>query len=44
VAAIGGMGLRVAFWYSSEGAIAPELVADSYAEFALRILGAAGTQ
>ena len=43
VAAIGGMGLRVAFWYSSEGAIAPELVADSYAEFALRILGAAGT-
>lgn len=43
VAAIGGMGLRVAFWYSPEGAIAPALVADSYAEFALRILGAAGT-
>ena len=42
VAAIGGMGLRVAFWYAPEGAIAPALVADSYAEFALRILGAAG--
>lgn len=41
VAAIGGMGLRVAFWYSPECGIAPELTADSYAEFALRILGAA---
>ena len=41
VAAIGGMGLRVAFWYAPEGNIAPELVASSYAEFALRILGAA---
>lgn len=40
VAAIGGMGLRVAFWYSPEAAIAPEVVAGSYAEFALRILGA----
>ena len=41
VAAIGGMGLRVAFWFAPEGDIAAELVASSYAEFALRILGAA---
>jgi AcrR family transcriptional regulator len=41
VAAIGGMGLRVAFWFAPDGAIAAELVADAYAEFALRILGAA---
>ena len=40
VAAIGGMGLRVAFWYSPECGIAPELAAEAYAEFALRILGA----
>lgn len=42
VAAIGGMGLRVAFWFSPDCGIAPELVADSYADFALRILGVAG--
>ena len=41
VAAIGGMGLRVAFWFSAEAGIAASEVADSYAEFALRILGAA---
>jgi len=41
VAAIGGMGLRVAFWFSPEAGIAADLVAKSYAEFALRILGAA---
>lgn len=40
VAAIGGMGLRVAFWFAPGGDIAPELVADAYSEFALRILGA----
>lgn len=40
VAAIGGMGLRVAFWYSPEGPLPAERVADTYAEFALRILGA----
>lgn len=40
IAAIGGMGLRVAFWYAPETGIAADLVADSYAEFALRILGA----
>lgn len=39
VAAIGGMGLRVAFWFSPEAGIAADLVADSYAEFALRIMG-----
>ena len=42
VAAIGGMGLRVAFWFSADAGIAAETVADSYAEFALRILAAAG--
>lgn len=41
VAAIGGMGLRVAFWFAPEADIAAELVADSYADFALRVLGAA---
>lgn len=41
VAAIGGMGLRVAFWYAPGGDIPAPLVAESYAEFALRILGAA---
>lgn len=41
VAAIGGMGLRVAFWFSGEAGIPAETVADCYAEFALRILGAA---
>ena len=40
VAAIGGMGLRVAFWYAPDGGISPKLVGDSYADFALRILGA----
>ena len=38
VAAIGGMGLRTAFWFSQDAGIPAELVADSYAEFALRIL------
>lgn len=42
VAAIGGMGVRVAFWYSSDAGIAAQDVIDAYAEFALRILGAAG--
>jgi AcrR family transcriptional regulator len=40
IAAIGGMGLRVAFWYSPDAAIEAAAVADTYAEFALRILGA----
>jgi AcrR family transcriptional regulator len=41
VAAIGGMGLRVAFWFSPDGALAADAVADAYVEFALRILGSA---
>ncbi len=41
IAAIGGMGLRVAFWFAPDCGIAPKLTADAYAEFALRILGAA---
>jgi len=41
VAAIGGMGLRVAFWFSADAGIPAKTVADSYADFALRILGAA---
>jgi AcrR family transcriptional regulator len=41
VAAIGGMGLRVAFWFSPEAGIAAGMVADTYSEFALRIMGAA---
>jgi AcrR family transcriptional regulator len=40
VAAIGGMGLRVAFWYSPEAGIPADMVVESYTEFALRILGA----
>ena len=43
VAAIGGMGLRVAFWYSPEAGIPAAVVADSYAEFALRIMGASAS-
>ena len=40
VAAIGGMGLRVAFWFAPETGIDAGLVADLYADFALRVLGA----
>jgi AcrR family transcriptional regulator len=40
IAAIGGMGLRVAFWFAPTAGIPAEVVADSYAEFALRVLGA----
>ena len=39
-AAIGGMGLRVAYWYDPEGEIDAQSVADGYVEFALRIVGA----
>lgn len=44
VAAIGGMGLRVAYWFSPAYKLSAEQVADGYAEFALRLLGAAGAQ
>lgn len=39
-AAIGGMGLRVAFWFAPGGSFTAATVADTYAEFALRLLGA----
>lgn len=39
VAAIGGMGLRVAYWFSPEYGLSATRVADGYAEFALRLLG-----
>ncbi len=38
-AAIGGMGLRVANWFGPHSTMTAEHVADTYAEFALRILG-----
>lgn len=41
VAAIGGMGLRVAYWFSPESGRDAGFVADTYAGFALRLLGAA---
>ncbi|MGH7821295.1 MAG: TetR/AcrR family transcriptional regulator [Candidatus Binatia bacterium] len=40
-AAIGGMGLRVAEWYRPESGYDIDTVADTYVEFALRIVGAA---
>ncbi len=39
-AAIGGMGLRVAFWFAPDDEFTGEQVAETYAEFALRLLGA----
>ncbi|MFP5304401.1 MAG: TetR/AcrR family transcriptional regulator [Gammaproteobacteria bacterium] len=38
-AAIGGMGLRVAYWYSPDAGVDVERLVGTYAEFALRILG-----
>ena len=40
VAAIGGMGLRVAHWYTPAFELDADGVAAAYAEYALRILGA----
>lgn len=40
VAAIGAMGMRVAYWYTPEFELSSQRVADVYAEFALRLLGA----
>lgn len=40
VAAIGGMGLRVAYWFSPASNLTARQVADGYAEFALRLLAA----
>ncbi|NEN05445.1 TetR/AcrR family transcriptional regulator [Diaminobutyricibacter tongyongensis] len=39
-AAIGGMGLRVASWFGPGARMTADAVADTYVEFALRILGA----
>ncbi|WHZ20613.1 MAG: Transcriptional regulator, AcrR family [Rhodanobacteraceae bacterium] len=40
IAAIGGMGMRVAYWFSPEYNLSAREVADGYAEFALRLLAA----
>ncbi|MGH7691039.1 MAG: TetR/AcrR family transcriptional regulator [Gemmatimonadaceae bacterium] len=40
VAAIGGMGLRVAYWFSPAYKLTADMVADGYAQFALRLLAA----
>jgi AcrR family transcriptional regulator len=40
VAAIGGMGLRVAYWFSPDYHLSAEQVAAGYARFALRLLAA----
>lgn len=40
--AIGGMGLRVAYWYTPDCGRTPEQVADTFVEFALRIVGISG--
>jgi AcrR family transcriptional regulator len=42
VAAIGGMGIRVAEWYGPAAGFSVEEVAETYAEFALRLLGFQG--
>ncbi len=39
VAAIAGMGLRVAHWYRADAPQSLDLIADTYAEFAVRLLG-----
>jgi AcrR family transcriptional regulator len=38
VAAIGGMGMRVASWYQPDFELSPEEIADAHAELALRML------
>lgn len=43
VAAIGAMGMRVAYWYTPEFDLGSKQVAEVYAEFALRLLGAAAS-
>jgi AcrR family transcriptional regulator len=40
VAAIGAMGIRVAYWFTSDFELDAEEVANAYAEFALRIVNA----
>ncbi len=43
MAAIGGMGLRIAYWYTSDFDQSIESLAAIYGEYALRILGAGDT-
>lgn len=43
IAAIGGMGMRVAYWFSPEYKVSAKQVAEGYAEFALRVLGVNGS-
>lgn len=38
-AAIGGMGLRVAYWYTPEFEVDAKSIGETYAQYALRILG-----
>ncbi|MDA8348111.1 MAG: TetR/AcrR family transcriptional regulator [Pseudomonadota bacterium] len=40
VAAIGAMGMRVAYWYTPEYELGAHRVAEIYAQYALRVLGA----
>lgn len=40
LAAIGGMGLRVAHWYDATAPVSADELADAYALFALRLVGA----
>lgn len=42
VAAIGAMGMRVAYWYTPAYELSAQQVAEVYAQYALRVLGAAG--
>lgn len=44
VAGIGGMGLRVAYWYVPDHDLGAERIAEVYGEYALRILGARAGQ
>ena len=41
-AAIGGMGLRVAYWYTPDFEVEAAVLAGTYAQYALRILGVVG--
>ncbi|HKY92271.1 MAG TPA: TetR/AcrR family transcriptional regulator [Nevskiaceae bacterium] len=40
VTAIGGMGVRVAHWFTAQSGVTPDSVAQTYADFALRIVDA----
>jgi AcrR family transcriptional regulator len=42
--AIGGMGMRVAFWYEPNCGKTPEYVADTFADFAMRLMGITNDQ